>query len=367
MRIGIDARDLTRRPTGISIYTRGVIGALAAAGGEYIQYFDTGGEASADERMITGPGVSARVLSGTGAVWKQLILPGALLRDRVDVFHSMTSTIPIFRPCRTVVTFCDLFHEVNPEFVPPKTRAAMTRLYRFAARRSDAVIAISENTKRDIVKYYGVPEDKITVIYPGLNEYYRPVEKETVAARLRDELGLERRFLLFVGALSAWRNVSGLLDAFALIEKELPDIDLVIVGQPVWGFDIDSEISSRGLTDRVIVKPRVSDDHLRLLYNGAEIFVFPSLFEGFGLPVIEAMACGTPVIASNVTAIPEAAGKAGLLVNVKDPAALPAAIKTALTDSALRAELISEGFKQARRFSWQDTAAATKKVYGRLG
>lgn len=370
MRIALDARDALRRESGITVYTASLIAALSDIADdkdEYLCYIDKyrGGAPQATV-LPNRPGFETRPVAGHGAIWKQGRVPAALVRDRVDVFHSMTSTLPFWRPARTVLTVCDLFHEVYPKHVPPATQRTMHFLYSYAAHRADRVIAISEATKHDLVRFYNIPEGKVTVVYPGVDDFYRtPVSTTDIEAGLAF-YGIQEPYLLHVGSLSETRNVSGLLEAFALVRATRSDARLVLIGRSYWGYDVGADIKKRNLGDSVVVIDYLPKHDLRLVYNGASALVMPSLFEGFGLPVAEAMACGTPVIASSTTALPEAVGGAGLLVDPTDAAAIAAAIHRVMEDGALADELGAKGRLRIQELTWEATAVQTVGVYHSL-
>jgi glycosyltransferase involved in cell wall biosynthesis len=241
----------------------------------------------------------------------------------------------------------------------------MSRLYKRAAKTADRVTAISEYTKRDIVRRYGIPADSVEVIYPGANPFFHRVEESEVKALLTG-LGIFEPYVLFVGALAEWRNIAGLLEAFANLGEEHKDLRLVTAGRPVWGFKMEENVAARGLEDRVVSLPRVTDEQLRALYCGASVFVLPSFFEGFGMPVVEAMACGTPVAVANATALPEAAGDAALLFDPASPEEIKAAISLLLTNKNVREGLVERGYEQAVKFTWQDSAERLLRVYESL-
>lgn len=368
MKIGIDARDILRREVGITVFTKGVLEGLAesGAGGEVILYLDENNGPNGTRDAGSHFGFETRVLPGQGALWKHFRLPAALRRDRVDVFHSMTSTLPVYVPGRKVVTFCDIFQETHPEFVPVKTRLLMTRLYKNAARRADKIIAISNSTKNDLIKYYGISPDKVSVIYPGLNRYCHPNSDSAAVKAVMEKHGITGPYVLHVGALAEWRNVTRLIEAYQIAENAVPGLRLALIGRPVWGYDLDAVLAARGLSDRVIPIDYLSNEDLSAFYSGAGVLAIPSLAEGFGLPVIEAMACGAPVVASNISVLPETAGGAALLVDPFDPEEIAAAIVRLLTDRDLRKSLIEKGYKRASQFTWGRTGADTAAVYRSL-
>ena len=367
MKIAIDARDILRKQTGIVTYTVNLVKGLAAVDdkNDYTIYLDSYRDTEVGEgNLVKQPNFKNAVLRSKGALWKQIFLPLDLVLHKADVFHSPTSTIPAIRPRKTIVTFCDLFHEANPQWTPPKIKNRLSRLYKFAALKSDHIIAISENTKSDLVKYYGVQPEKITVIYPGKDEFFKEVKEVKEIEDVKDKYKIGREFILHVGALAEWRNVPRLIEAFGILKlvDRIPH-KLVLVGREVWGLKINKIIKEAGLTGDVINLDYVPIEDLRTLYNAADLLVFPSLYEGFGIPVLEAQACGTPVVASNAAALPEAVGDAGMLIDPYDPEAIADGIRTVLSDEELRQDLIKKGFEHARKFSWEKMARETLAVY----
>ncbi len=370
MRIGIDARDILRRQTGIVTYTTNLVREISLRDdeSEYILYLDTFKDPEVgDQNVVTKENIRPQIISGPGVLWKQLSLPVHLMSDGVDLFHSPTSTIPIVRPAKTVVTFCDLFHEANPQWTPEKIKKRLSKLYRFAARNSDSIIAISESTKKDLVKFYGVDPEKITVIYPGKDEFFKPVEEEKDLQAIKIRFGVEDGFMLHVGALSEWRNVPRLVEAFSSLgSKHGIKHKLVLVGRQFWGFDLAQVLNKYRLQDAVINLPYVSKEDLRLLYNAADVLIFPSLYEGFGIPAIEAMACGTPVVSSTKAALPEAVGDAAVLIDPYSTDSIANGVMRILEDQELKDDLVKRGFAQAKRFSWKKMAAETVEAYSQI-
>jgi glycosyltransferase involved in cell wall biosynthesis len=372
MRIGIDARDAIRPEQGITVLTAFFLHGLAEAAGDdevvqYIDDFPRDGSTGLD--IVEAPGFSVHSLQGRGQIWRQFSLPTALKRDKIEVFHSLTSTIPFRRPCPTVVTICDLFHKVHPELLPPRTRRKISVLFAHAAGQANHIIAISENTKREIVTFYNVPEDKVSVVYPGVNPLYQPLAPDSTGKQAENALtryGIKQPYLLHVGGLTENRNIDGMLDALVVLRHTHPELSLVLVGRPLWGFDLESRLSEKLLCDNVVHMRYIPNEELRVLYNKAEALLLPSFYEGFGMPIVEAMACGTPVVTSNTSAMPEAAGDAGLLVDPRDTKAIADAALRILEDDSLRQDLAVKGFAHATRFSWKNNAEQTIKVYHSL-
>jgi glycosyltransferase involved in cell wall biosynthesis len=245
------------------------------------------------------------------------------------------------------------------------------------------VLADSEATRRDLVRHYQIPEDKIAVVYPGRDETLAPVTDPTMLDAIRARYGLSGPYLLYVGTLQPRKNLVRLVQAFALLLESLAashqspisnlqspasNLQLVLAGQKGWLYDeILSQIRKLDLTGRVILTGYVPDADLPALLSGALAFVFPSLYEGFGFPVLEAMACGTPVICSDASSLPEVAGDAALLVDPEDMEALAAALQRLVSDEALRRELVERGYRQVQRFSWRGCAEEALQVLEAVG
>jgi glycosyltransferase involved in cell wall biosynthesis len=293
-------------------------------------------------------------------LWEQTALP----LTRMDLLHSMAFVTPLISPWPTVVTVYDLSFVHYPAAFPAARRTYLRLLAQLSCRRAGRVIAISESTRRDIVKQWGLPASKITVAYPGVGERFQPLPADQVAA-FRARHKLPETFILHVGTLQPRKNLVRLIQAYRQLQT---DVKLALVGGKGWLYqEILDEIERLNLQNDVIMPGYVPADELPLWYNAAAALAYPSLYEGFGFPVVEAMACGTPVVTSNVSSMPEAAGtgdkRAALLVDPHDTGALVDALDRILVDRALREELQNKGLKQSARFTWQQTAAATVAAY----
>jgi glycosyltransferase involved in cell wall biosynthesis len=282
----------------------------------------------------------------------------------MDLLHSMAFVTPLISPWPTVVTVYDLSFVHYPAAFPAARRTYLRLLAQLSCRRAGRVIAISESTRRDLVKQWGLPASKITVAYPGVGERFQPLPADQVAA-FRARRKLPETFILHVGTLQPRKNLVRLIQAYRQLQT---DVKLVLVGGKGWLYqEILDEIERLNLQNDVIMPGYVPVDELPLWYNAAVALAYPSLYEGFGFPVVEAMACGTPVVTSNVSSMPEAAGtgdkRAALLIDPHDTGALVDALDRILVDRALREELQNKGLKQSARFTWQQTAAATVAAY----
>ncbi len=295
-------------------------------------------------------------------LWEQLIWPWQAWRRGLKLLHSMAFVAPLLAPCPTVITVYDLSFYHFPERFPLLQRLYLSSQTRRSCRRATRIITISDSSRQDVHRFFGVPLQQIDVVVPGVDAVYRPLAKEDVAA-FRAKQGLER-FVLHVGTLQPRKNIPLLLEAFAQLDD--PALKLVLVGGKGWLYDdIFRQVQALGLAERVIFTGYVPDDELPLWYNASELFVFPSLYEGFGMPVVEAMACGTPVVASNSSSIPEAVGEAGLLFEPNDVQALGKQMTAVLYNPTLQEQLIKKGLHHAQAFSWERAGRETAVVYRR--
>jgi glycosyltransferase involved in cell wall biosynthesis len=376
MRIGIDYTAAVRQIAGIGRYTRGLVNALAKIDriNEYV-LFTAGGKSSeewpANFKCRSVP-LSDRIFA---IVWHRLRLPiwVEAFIGRVDVFHSPDFLIPPVRKAKTIVTVHDLSFIRLPECADANLRIYLEKAVPRSVERADLVLADSENTKDDLVELLGVPRSKVKVIYPGVDERFRPLKDELALNDVRKRYELPSRFILSLGTLEPRKNLTRLIEAFSLLSLLSPfpfpfsPLSLVIAGGKGWLYeDIFRKVEELGLGERVVFTGFVSDADLPVIYNLAELFVFPSLYEGFGLPVLEAMACGTPVVTSNSSSLPEVVGEAGLMVDPMDVEGLAEAMWRALSDHPLRERMIRSGMRRARGFTWEKSAEELLSLYKEL-
>jgi glycosyltransferase involved in cell wall biosynthesis len=295
-----------------------------------------------------------------------------MLWEHIEVFHGLDqSGIPLFcRAGKHVVTIHDVIPLVLPGAFPTRHRLVLATAFARIRRQADMVIVPSYAAAEDVVRYLKVERERIVVIPMGCEPRFRPIVQSARAATLRRRYALPERYVLFVGTLEPRKNVEALLQAFASLLGEKPhdDLKLVVAGGKGWGgIDLQAKVEALKLGDRVIFTGFVNDDDLPDLYRGALMFVYPSLYEGFGLPILEAMACGTPVITSNRSSLPEVAGDAALLIDPTRPEELAAAMTSLLCDGTLRQELRSKGFIRAGEFTWEAVAQKTMAIYRTVG
>lgn len=296
-------------------------------------------------------------------LWEQVAWPLLAHQQRVDLLHSMAFALPAVLPAPAVVTVYDLSFMHYPRSFPTLQRWYLRWQTAQACRRARRVIVISQSGRQDVQHYFGVPPQRVDVITPGVDEVYvSPLPQAVADFRRRRQL--PERFVLHVGTLQPRKNIPLLLEAFARLP--LPQVHLVLVGGKGWLYEeIFARVSQLGLQGRVHFAGYVPDAELPLWYGAAQLLVLPSLYEGFGLPLVEAMACGCPVLAANVSSLPEAVGEAGLLFAPQDVDELAERMTAVLQDEALRATMVAKGLAQARQFSWERAGVETTVSYQR--
>ncbi len=361
MLIGIDAsRSVAQRRTGTENYSLNLIRHLLALESDhrYRLYFNHPPSynlqsATCNLRTMPFP-----------RLWTHLRLSWEMARCPPDLLFVPAHVLPIVHPRRSVVTVHDLGYLYYPEAHRLLDRLYLDLSTRYNARAATHLIADSLATKRDLVERYGVEPDKITVVYPGYDDAtFQPVRDEEAIAAVNAKYDIAGDYVLFVGTLQPRKNLVRLIEAFSNIQYPISSLQLVTVGKKGWLYqEIFRRVEELGLEKRVIFTGYVAEDDLPTLLSGARLSVFPSLYEGFGLPVLEAMACGTPVVCSDASSLPEVAGDAALLVDPLDVGDLAAALERVLRDEALRAELVRRGFEQVRKFSWERCARETLGV-----
>lgn len=297
-------------------------------------------------------------------LWEQFIQPLVLWKHGADILHAVGFVLPVLKTTKQVVTVHDMTHFSHPENHAWARGLYMKRFIPLSIRRTDAVISVSHCTKRDILRFVPIKPQRIHVTYNAPHPRFRPLPREECAAGLKAKYGVEGPFILFVGTLEPRKNLLALVRAFSGLAT---NHRLVIVGAKGWLYEpIFALVRKLRLTSRVLFMGYVPDDDLPLFYNAAAVFVYPSLYEGFGIPVIEAMACGVPVVTSNGSALVEVAGDAALLMDPTSVPSLMSAINEALTSGDLRARLRSAGLQRAAAFSSRALAEETLSVYDSL-
>jgi len=361
--VAIDARLADYRIGGIAQYTIQL--ARGLAGLEAPERFTLLRSARPKIAADTVDGVAAaRLLTPPHHPLEQLALPVELLRVRPDVLHSPDFIPPLRRSCRSVITVHDLGFLHYPCTLTGASRRYYSQIGR-AVRSADRIIAVSECTRDDLLQLVQADPGKIDVVFEAADPSFTPVESDAALAAARRRLGVERPYLLFVGSFEPRKNLVGLLEAFALVRRE-QDVELALVGHKGWLYEpMFDRLNTLGLESVVRIVEDVRSHELPAIYSAARALAFPSLYEGFGLPALEAMVCGCPVVASDRGALPELVGQAGLLAPPEEPSALADALRRVLTDEHLRADLAGRGLERARMFSWSRAAHETLAVYRR--
>lgn len=363
LRIGIDVGWLHRDPHGgLATYLKALITHLGSVDrvNRYVVYLpDAGALAAAD---YLPPHFETKVI-WPASRWIQLpiSLPWQLLRSPVDVLH-VVAVAPPACPVPVIQTLNDITWESHPELYPRLIRLRLSRLVPRTAKRARKIVTVSEFSKKEIMRFYGIPDEKIVVTYHGVDPVYQPSRDSFATMGLRAKYGIAKNFILYVGKIQARKNLVRLVRAFDSVKREadLPH-QLVLVGKRTWLSDeIMTTVRELGREHDVILTGEVPLAELPLFYSAASLFAFPSLCEGFGLPPLEAMACGAPVVASNATSIPEVVGDAAVLVDPYDHRALAKAMFDVLSQDDLKELLIARGLKRVREFS--SDAMATKVV-----
>ena len=301
-------------------------------------------------------------------IWERLrLLPVESFLGNVDLLHVPYEFLPRARSARTVVTVHDVTFLKHPEQLPPAFVRLHTQRIKRITERADGIIAISESTKRDLLEFTGVAEERVRVILPGVARYLRPIKDKASISAVSERYGIGGSYLLYVGAADEDKNLVRLASAFSAIRKDYPGLKLVLAGSLEWGFDrLMERLAAMNITDDIILTGFVAGDDLPALYSGARLLAIPSIHEGFGLPALEAMACGTPVLSSNVASLPEVVGDAGVLVDPYSVEAIEKGVRSLLED-ALFAETCGRiGLERAQRFTWEATAKQVISFYEEL-
>jgi glycosyltransferase involved in cell wall biosynthesis len=377
MKIGINALFLQNPATGSGQYLLHLLSALAEVDKQN-EYILLGSQPLKDKRAASLPfPYSVRPVPGPATrndnveklVWEQLTGPTAARQAGVDLFHVPYFAPPLLPRTPTVVTIHDAIPLRLSAYQQGAKVKAYMRLVARAAQRADMVITVSQHARQDIMETMKIPAERIRVIYEAAGDDCRPVTDPTTLAEARARYGLGERYVFYLGGLDQRKNVAQLVRAFAQVYHKLgdPDLQLLISGNPdrlqgTFFPDFRPIASECNIADKMILR-FVKDEDKAAIYSGASLFVFPSLYEGFGLDPLEAMSCGAPVVCSNRTSLPEVVGDAALTVDPENTDALADAMYRVLSDKALQADLHARSLQRASHFSWHKTAIETLAVY----
>lgn len=376
MRIAIDYTPAIRQAAGIGRLTRHLMRALTQLETSHTYCLFVAGPLGRD--CAEAKGWPAHVRLRTTVIPERLLtilwhrcrmpLPAECFVGPCDIFHSTDFVLPPVAKARTLLTVHDLSFLRYPECAFPRLRAYLAKVVPRSLKRADHVLADSQATKQDLIELLGVPPDKISVVYGGIEERFTPAADPTGDALVRQKYGFDQPYIFSVGTLEPRKNYVRLIRAYHRLDQEAGGAPpLVIAGGKGWLYEgIFAEVERLGLGKRVRFLGYVQDADLPALYRGADLFAFPSLYEGFGFPPLEAMACGCPVVCSNSSSLPEVVGDAAILVDPTDEEQIAHALYAGLTDAALRETLIERGLARAARFTWPAAARRLLAEYERL-
>lgn len=365
MRVAIDLLPITGQNAGLQMYARQLVTSLAKVDHdtEYVLLVNTRAERLFDVPARNFKLVVVRTPKRFIWHWEQVYLPVMRALRRVDLLHSPVSALPLWAPCKTVVTVHDLTFKFFPETMQWWSRLYWGYFLVRAVRRANKIIVPSESTGLALRQTLSIPEDRVVVVEECCSEgFFQRMTPERIEAT-KKRYKITGKYVLTVGTLEPRKNITTLLEAFSIAKKKLT-IQLVIAGARGWlDRPIFKKVEALGISNDVVFTGYVPDEDLPALYQGAEVFVFPSLYEGFGLPPLEAMASGTPVVASNSSSIPEVVGDSGILVNPRDIEGFAHAIIKLCTDAGYRAILGIKGQQRARQFTIERMGKKTVEVY----
>jgi glycosyltransferase involved in cell wall biosynthesis len=369
VRVAIDARKL--HDFGIGTYIRNLLRHLARIDRD-TEYVLLTNEADLGVARQLGDNFRAVLEpSPNYSLREQIHVPWVLLRERPDVYHAPHYVLPTGVRARSVVTIHDCIHLMFPQYLPNKAAYAYARATMWsAARRSACILTVSEASKRDILHFFNVPDDKVVVVPNAIDERFWDEPRMEDIQRVRERYQLDTRFILYVGNIKPHKNLVRLIEAFADLRTDpsFDDVKLLIIGDEISKLPaLRRAVHRHKLHKHVRFLGYLPDETLAILYRLAAVFVFPSLYEGFGLPPLEAMASGTPVVTSNVSALPEVTGGAAMLADPYDVNSIRDGIRRVLLDPELAGEMRRHGLIRAREFSWERSVAKTLEVYQKVG
>ncbi|QII11037.1 putative mannosyltransferase B [Candidatus Kuenenia stuttgartiensis] len=366
MNIGINALSIRNQYAGIGVYTINLIKALSQIdrNNRYVLFLNPENYHGFKVEQDNFENVLVHAPFHKYYIWEQIYLPFVLKKKKIDILHGPRNVLPLLCKIKSVVTIHDLAFLLFPEVMKFNPFNYWSVFVKRSAVKADHIISVSESTKKDIVRLYNISDHKITVTHEACNNSFKRIEDESALKRISQKYELPERFILYVGTIEPRKNLNVVLEAMDILKKNNLNIKLVIVGKKGWLYaGFFDTLQSLGLGNNVIFTGYVPAEDLPGIYNLAEIFVYPSKYEGFGLPLLEAMSCGVPVIASNISSIPEVLGDAGTLVRPDDPKEFAHKIYELLTDKEIRVKMSSKGFERTKSFSWEKVAQKTLTVY----
>jgi glycosyltransferase involved in cell wall biosynthesis len=364
MLIGYEASALQGRKSGVGYYTENMLASVMRAAPQHKYVLFSNRDMRDGWKQFASETLYTERLFPVRAVWMQAVLPGTLRRVQPDLCHFTNYLAPVTMRCPYIVTVYDMTIFVTPRMHSFKKLVLDRTLIPVVARKAGAIITLSESARKDILRYLKVPKEKVRVVMGAASPAFHPITDPAHLDSVRARHGLHDPYILYVGTIEPRKNLPRLVQAFANLKRRGLPHKLVIVGQQGWQTEpIYAEIERLSIKSDVIFTGYVPFEDLPAIYTMAEAMAFPSLYEGFGLPVIEAMACGTPVVTSRSSSLIEVAGDAGLLVNPLSVEELEDALHRLLADPTLKDDLRHRGLERATHLTWERTAQATLDVY----
>ncbi len=361
MRIAIDARMIKPGTMhGIARYVFHLLKGLCTRGVEHKIFILVNGNSPLEKFSWPDHMVLVPVRADWISLREQWEIPKILRQVRADLFHAPSFVTPFVVPCRMIMTIHDLNHMVLPHFYTPFHQFYYRVIVRESMRRSQFVLTVSHFSKREIVRTLNVPAEKIFVTYNGVSELYRPITNEKELSYVRDIYGLPQRFILCVSNNKPHKNVHQLVRAFCYADLDLP----LVLACPV-DHNLIRIAENYGKKHLVFFSKFIEEEHLPAVYANTELFVYPSTYEGFGLPPLEALACGTPVVVARSSSLPEVVGDNAIFTNPYDFKAIAKALELGVYDKELRKQLAAKGIQHAQRFSWSNMTDQTLEIYNR--
>ncbi len=376
MRIGIDVRSIAAagQGRGLGIYAANVLKHLLRLDDEHHYVVFLARNQEVPDCLIPPPAnatlVRLRRPTNNIFLWDQLLWYPLLQRLKIDVFHSLIYGVPILCPCPKALTIHDLTPLIYPHLLRTLRHRLVFRFNFFTGKFADHILAVSTHSQQDILRHLHIPKSRISVVLEGVSPSYRVIHAQSELQHAKARYGISGQYVLYVGGFDAHKNLTTLVQAFELLRRRgnIPEpLTLVFVGGlgPAAA-DLQADIRARQLEQRVVFTGYVPQEDAVRLFNAADIFVLPSRYEGFGLPALEAMACGTPVVCSNVASLPEVVGDAALQCSPGAPQEFCDAMHVLLTNFELRSDLRRKGLARVQQFSWDKTARGTLSVYQRV-
>jgi glycosyltransferase involved in cell wall biosynthesis len=366
LRVGIDIHSIGSQKGGNETYYRELIKEIIRAPCEH-SFFLYYTDPRASEQISARQRFRLERLRPSQRILRiPFTLPWRVRDDKLDVFHAQF-IVPPFLKCKTVATIPDIAYEHVPQFFPAAQRALLKLLVRESAKRADHIITVSEYSKRDLIQTYGVSPEKITVTYEGAGEEFVRLDREKAREELARKYGIRDEFILYLGRLQARKNLARLVESYAKVRESGLRHKLVLAGKPDSLFQpVLARIRELKLENDIVLPGYIPAEDVPAFFNAAEVFVYVSFYEGFGLPIMEAMACGTPVITSRGTSLEEIAGDSAIHVDPMDEASIAEGLTRVLGDADLRLRLGEAGFARSRQFNFKNAAEQTIGVYERV-